>query len=222
MEEEIQAHINEYESLGFTLLKKALPPHLHTELINCCQHILQLHQVDSEQIQYAHLNNNRQVNRYFPRSHHIDSVSQTIDKIICNGPLKYILSSFDRKLSISKDHTIVSWMPEHIKKEFTGYHQDGPIGEQMDGNLHVWVPITDNRRTNFKIIPNTHKIGNLPHSMFGQFVKVDETYIEPFVQDALAIKVEVGDILIFSTRALHCLELNKQDEICWSLEFICE
>jgi len=213
---------DEYKSNGFVILKNILELKELEQLQECCFDVLSNHGVNTDNMETPHIDNPKVINKYFPRSHNSSLITEAVQSIVRNPRLNEIIRNINKDITISEDHTLISWMPSEVKKEFTGYHQDGPLGGHLKGDIHVWVPIADKREKNFKIIPKTHNLGNLPHSMFGQFVKVKTEYVEKFSSNEKEIMVNVGDILLFSTRALHCLTLNDSKRICWSLEFICE
>jgi len=221
-------HAEEYNNQGYTLLKGCIDPEHISRLTQSCQSILRNQNADVSSIENAHIEHPEIVDRYFPRAHFHERLPFDIQALLSQTMLRSTLkqlSSCSQEtdlLGLNPEYSILSWPPETIQKGFSGYHQDGPSSAVKHGHPHIWIPISDSRKLNFKIIPNTHLLGNLPHGMLGQFVKVQHSYVEPLIQNEEFLQVEVGDALIFSTRALHCLSLNQTKRICWSLEFICE
>lgn len=212
---------DEYTSRGYIHLKNNIDVKLLGDLKELCCSIF------PNFINPAHLGGvhnlfPEKVNRYFPRTHSPLGLDALVAKLVSRSDLSSILSSIcGGEIEVDPNKTILSWLPESIQKGFTGYHQDGPSDTHLEGFPHVWIPVEDSRVYNIKLIPSTHTLGNLPHGMFGQFVKVLPEYVGSLIEGEIRMKVEVGDVLIFSTRILHCLTLNRSDQTCWSLEFIC-
>lgn len=216
------AQANNYLQQGYVLLKNCINSTDMNSLHKLCQDALLSHGVATGAIEKAHLDYPSLVNRYFPRGHFSDSMAATIHSILADSALGSALKAITGALpQVLPDHSLVSWLPESVQPGFSGYHQDGPDDSVANGYPHIWIPITESRATNFKIIPYTHELGNLPHGMLGQFVKVQKKCVDELIQNEQRLSVNTGDALIFSTRALHCLTLNNSNEICWSLEFIC-
>lgn len=211
---------NEYYEQGFIHIKESLAEDYINELRLHCASVVGNNSCDN--IEAYHRTENKIVNCYFPRSHTPEVLKETIDDIVENTVISRLLNTIcEGNFTIDTDFTLLSWLPENFQKGFTGYHQDGPSDNSLEGLPHVWIPITESREFNLGVIPKTHNLGNLEHTMFGQFIKVKQDEVTHLEEKGIKIKVDVGDILIFSTRILHCLLLNYTDQICWSLEFIC-
>lgn len=215
--------LDEYSEQGYIHLRNKLSKHDLLSLENLCSSIVTNDKLlESSDLSNAHINFNKKINRYFPRTHTPSKLFEIINSIIKNSDLEPFINRLcNNHIEIDPDFTILSWLPDDIKKGFTGYHQDGPESSIKEGFPHIWIPITDTEDDNLSLIPNTHKLGNLPHTMFGQYIKVKPEYVSRLDEDEIDIKVDVGDIFIFSTRILHCLRLNKSNNTFWSLEFIC-
>lgn len=212
---------DEYTSQGYIHLKNIINVNLLDALKGlCCSVVPNL--INPACLGDVHNTIPEKVNRYFPRTHSPLGIDALVAKLVSKPDLSSILFSIcGGEIEVDPNKTILSWPPESVQKGFTGYHQDGPDDTYLEGFPHVWIPVEDSRVFNIKLIPSTHTLGNLPHGMFGQFVKVLPEYVGPLIDGEIKMKVEVGDALIFSTRILHCLALNGSDQTCWSLEFIC-
>lgn len=220
--ESLQALVDEYNTRGYVVIHSESTRQAIDSLYDACKEILARLGVDADKIEDVHLTHPEIVNRYFPRAHFCDSVSAQIQDILSQEPLRRFMYKITGKNIHQPDHSILAWLPEEVQKGFSGYHQDGPAAEIEYGYPHVWIPVTESRTRNFKIIPGSHVYGNLPHGMLGQFIKVEQSHVDLLSHNEEDLQVNVGDILIFSTRALHCLMHNHSRQICWSLEFVCQ
>ncbi len=95
-------------------------------------------------------------------------------------------------------------------------HQDWPSMEASLNSLVVWVPLVNVGLGNGSIIiyPGSHKKGVLPFSTKGGFAEVeyeDENAIQP--------KLNIGDIVVFSTLLVHQSGQIFDDSIRWSAHF---
>ena len=207
-----------YHQQGYVLLKDCIDSTPMNALRQLCKAALRGHGVITDSIEKAHLDYPKQVNRHFPRGHFSEGMAAVIQNILTRTSLGDVINTITGTTpQVLPDHSLVSWLPEAVQPGFSGYHQDGPDDSITTGYPHIWVPITESRVTNFNIIPNTHELGNLPHGMLGQFVKVQKQCVDKLIHKEQSLSVNTGDALVFSTRALHCLTLNNSNEICWSL-----
>ncbi len=214
--------VETYQEQGYLHLKSYVSKEIIDQLKHVCCSILDLPLCSSE-LGGVHESHSKSVNRYFSRTHNPVGLDCVITSLLTQLQLLPLLKNVcGGEIQLDSDFTILSWLPEHIQKGFTGFHQDGPDDFYEEGFPHVWIPIEDDRDVNMRVIPKSHIFGNFPHGMFGQFVKVLPKFSDPFMDVEKDLKVEVGDLLVFSTRLLHCLTLNYSNQTCWSLEFMCK
>jgi ectoine hydroxylase-related dioxygenase (phytanoyl-CoA dioxygenase family) len=95
-------------------------------------------------------------------------------------------------------------------------HQDWPSIESSLNSLVIWVPLVDVGLGNGSIIlyPGSHNKGILPFKTNGGFAEVeynDENAIQP--------KLNIGDVVIFSTLLVHESGEIFDDSIRWSASF---
>jgi ectoine hydroxylase-related dioxygenase (phytanoyl-CoA dioxygenase family) len=108
--------------------------------------------------------------------------------------------------------------PKLAKEEFyykTPPHQDWSSMLSSLDSVVVWVPLVDVNEENGSIViwPKTHKLGPLPYNSVGGFasVKIEGETIQP--------KLNVGDIVIFSTLLVHSSGEITNNTIRWSCHY---
>ncbi|MGI9275426.1 MAG: phytanoyl-CoA dioxygenase family protein [Endozoicomonas sp.] len=218
----LSKYYEKYRDDGYIILKDIVNADRIHELTRICHMILKKHGVVQKDISKVHQSRSDVVNSYFPRSHHNKELMETVREIN-DDELKEILGFLSvGNLTVPENGTVISWMPESVKNEFCGFHQDGPEDSIEFGDHHIWIPITEERKYNFRVLPGTHLNGNYPHSIFAQFIRIPEQILKQINGNELALTIGCGDVLIFSTRLIHSLKLNYTDTVCWSLEYTCK
>ncbi|PCK32781.1 hypothetical protein [Pseudoalteromonas piscicida] len=173
-----------------------------------------------EELAKLHEVDNAKFNSYSPRGYKSNDLLNYIEDKTKTKIDHIIREIYRDDYIIEKDATLLAWYPESLIKGFTGFHQDGPEQEIPHGYPHCWLPITEERACNFELIPNTHELGNFPHSHMGHFIKVKTSIVERYIENKQSLLVEPKDLFIFNTRLMHCLTINHTNSIAWSIEFI--
>ena len=109
--------------------------------------------------------------------------------------------------------------PELAEKELyykTPLHQDWPSMQASLNSLVIWVPLVDITEENGGVIfyPGSHKNGALFFERKGGFAGVDKpdtAGVQP--------KLNIGDIVVFSTFLVHKSGQIKDNSIRWSCHF---
>jgi len=109
----------------------------------------------------------------------------------------------------------------HLAKEEVYWrvfpHQDWRSTQGSLDSIVVWLPLArvDRALGALEVVPGSHKLGLVTREVVNSFGKVD-CFTD---RDFLAIEVEPGDALFFSTFLVHRSGVNSTDSIRWSCHF---
>lgn len=94
-------------------------------------------------------------------------------------------------------------------------HQDYWGMRGSENSLVLWIPIFDikERHGFLEVVPYSHKRGLLSHKKFGPGAEIKENINDPFV----SVRMEIGDILVFSSMLIHKSGENASNDIRWTL-----
>ena len=104
------------------------------------------------------------------------------------------------------------------------WHQDGGYTQgQVEAlrMLNVWTPLVRARVENgcMQFIPGTHKLGVVPHEQRRHYLEIAREYLEPRLDQAVAIEVDPGDVVLFHNLLFHRGLPNHSRAIRWSLDW---
>lgn len=96
-------------------------------------------------------------------------------------------------------------------------HQDYFAMQGSKDSLVVWMPICEMSEElgYLELIPGSHKRGLLNHVKNGPSYEITESLEDSFVP----VKMEMGDMLIFSSFSIHRSGTNTSDKIRWAVNF---
>jgi phytanoyl-CoA hydroxylase len=143
--------------------------------------------------------------------HRLALDSRVIDKIVDLGLEQPNIST----------RPVMYFNSRHLAREEVYWrvfaHQDW---RSMQGSLDaivVWVPLAtvDRSLGALEVVPGSHKAGLLTSEVVHGFGKVDDYSDSDFV----AVEVEPGDALFFSSFLVHRSGVNSTDGIRWSCHF---
>jgi phytanoyl-CoA hydroxylase len=98
----------------------------------------------------------------------------------------------------------------------TPAHQDIASMQGSCNSVVVWFPLDKLEGRGFlEVVPESHKNGNLAKDFTGSFGNVAGFEDGDFQQ----VKIELGDVLVFSTSLVHRSGLNEASEPRWTASF---
>ena len=97
----------------------------------------------------------------------------------------------------------------------------GGMTEDQLRMINIWTPLVPARPENgcMQFIPGTHKLGIVPHVDRGHYLEIVEDALKPYLDDALDIAVDPGDVVLFSNLLFHMGQPNKSPTIRWSCDW---
>ena len=97
----------------------------------------------------------------------------------------------------------------------------GGMTEDQLRMINVWTPLVPARPENgcMQFIPGTHKLGIVPHTDRGHYLEIVADSLQPYLNDALDIVLNPGDVVLFSNLLFHMGQPNKSATIRWSCDW---
>ncbi len=122
------------------------------------------------------------------------------------------------------DHapTLILW---HQDGGYTlNVHRDGDHSEETVDALrmvNVWSPLVPAREDNgcMQFIPGTHRIGMARHEDREFYLEIAQADLEPYLDQAVSIELDPGDIVLFHNMLYHQGLPNRSDEVRWSMDW---
>jgi hypothetical protein len=89
------------------------------------------------------------------------------------------------------------------------WHQDNGYNRLKREHFQFWIACTPTRKQNgaLMLAPRSHKRGLLPHSL----ADIGQMEVESEIGDTITIDADAGDVILFSSLALHCTGPNEAD-----------
>jgi phytanoyl-CoA hydroxylase len=115
------------------------------------------------------------------------------------------------------ERTLIWW---HQDAQYTANHkQQGNVEDLRTVNL--WSPLLPARREHgcMQFAPKTHKLGLVPYHQKGIHLEIDNDALKPYLDQAVDIEVDPGDVVIFHNMLFHQGMPNLSDRIRWSVDW---
>jgi hypothetical protein len=93
------------------------------------------------------------------------------------------------------------------------WHQDNAYNRLRDEHFQLWIALSkmNAERGGLWLVPESHKMGLLPHAMVGRY----KAFTGP-TENSFCIDAEIGDIVLFSSLMLHYTSPNVSSEDRWA------
>lgn len=102
-------------------------------------------------------------------------------------------------------------------KELAYWHQDDFYVKGNPKELTVWIPLFNTKIEHgcLMVMPGTHKLGPIPHS-----IKVGKKWLPEgiYSREVRYVEMNCGDVLFFSSYLMHSSSLNISNEIRYSIQ----
>lgn len=104
------------------------------------------------------------------------------------------------------------------------WHQDGGYTGEEAGALRMvnaWTPLVPATVENgcMEFIPGTHRLGVVSHEGKEYYLEIAKEHLVPYVNQAVAIETEPGDVVLFHNLLFHRGLPNHAPSIRWSLDW---
>jgi phytanoyl-CoA hydroxylase len=127
------------------------------------------------------------------------------------------------EIRLYPNYTARPKLPDHAPTQVL-WHQDGGYtsGEvEQLRMINVWAPLVPARVENgcMQFIPGSHRLGPVPHVSREHYLEIQEEYLAPRRDQAVAIEVDPGDVVLFHNLLFHQGLPNRSRTIRWSLDW---
>lgn len=137
------------------------------------------------------------------------------------------------ELRLYPNYSIRPKLPDHAPT-LVLWHQDGGYTFKVhrDGDhsaetvdalrmINVWSPLVPAREGNgcMQFIPGTHRIGMARHEDREHYLEISQEDLAPYVDQAVSIELDPGDIVLFHNMLYHQGLPNRSDEVRWSMDW---
>jgi len=137
------------------------------------------------------------------------------------------------ELRLYPNYSIRPKLPDHaptlvLWHQDGGYtykvHRDGDHSEKTVDALrmvNVWSPLVPAREENgcMQFIPGTHRIGMAKHEDREFYLEIAQDDLEPYIEQALTIELDPGDIVLFHNMLYHQGLPNRTEQVRWSMDW---
>ncbi|WP_223788418.1 phytanoyl-CoA dioxygenase family protein [Marinicella meishanensis] len=135
--------------------------------------------------------------------------------------LQQLLDSEEIKLVQSHHNCIMTKQPEYSSK--TMWHRDVRYWKFSDSELiNSWLAMGSETNENgcLKVIPGSHRMA-LSAGMVDEelFLKVDHPDAQPWLEQAIDVTLQAGDVLLFHAAIFHAANHNRTDQAKFSLVY---
>ena len=147
--------------------------------------------------------------------------------------LDIVESLMGEELRLYPNYSIRPKLPDHAPT-LVLWHQDGGYtykvhrdgdhsAETVDGlrMINVWSPLVPAREDNgcMQFIPGTHRIGMARHEDREFYLEISQEDLAPYVDQAVSIELDPGDIVLFHNMLYHQGLPNRSDQVRWSMDW---
>lgn len=89
------------------------------------------------------------------------------------------------------------------------WHQDNGYNNLKREHFQLWIACTPTRKQNgaLMLAPGSHKRGLLPHRL----EEIGQMEVQAEIGDTVTVDADAGDVILFSSLALHCTGPNEAD-----------
>ena len=120
--------------------------------------------------------------------------------------------------------TKVLWHQDAAYTSSGAHGSDAQAGDQTAEQLrmvNLWTPLVRARVANgcMKFIPRSHKVGIVPHRWREHYLEITPEVLQPYLQDAIDIECDPGDVALFSNLLFHMGQDNVTDTVRWSADW---
>ena len=137
------------------------------------------------------------------------------------------------ELRLYPNYSIRPKLPDHAPT-LVLWHQDGgyTFSVHRDGDhsaetvdalrmITVWSPLIPARENNgcMQFIPGTHRIGMAEHQDREHYLEISPEDLEPYVDQAVSIEVDPGDLVLFDNMLYHQGLPNHSEQVRWSMDW---
>jgi len=114
------------------------------------------------------------------------------------------------------ERTLIWW---HQDAQYTASHKLGNVEELRTVNL--WSPLLPAHREHgcMQFAPGTHKLGLVPYHQKGIHLEIDNDVLKPYIDKAVDVELEPGDVVLFHNMLFHQGLPNVSDRIRWSVDW---
>ena len=147
--------------------------------------------------------------------------------------LDIVESLMGEELRLYPNYSIRPKLPGHAPT-LVLWHQDGGYTYKVhrDGDhsaetvdalrmINVWSPLVPAREDNgcMQFIPGTHRIGMARHEDREFYLEISQEDLAPYVDQAVSIELDPGDIVLFHNMLYHQGLPNRTDQVRWSMDW---
>ena len=127
------------------------------------------------------------------------------------------------EIRLYPNYSVRPKLPANKRTEVLWHQDAGYTSKEADvlRMMNVWTPLVPVNVENgcMEFIPQSHKWGVVPHEQDKYYLRIHDDYIKPVEGDAVRIKIEPGDVVIFSNLLFHRGLPNRTEHIRWSLDW---
>ena len=155
-------------------------------------------------------------------------------EVFFHPPLLDIMESLlGEELRLYPNYSIRPKLPGHAPT-LVLWHQDGgyTFNVHRDGDhsaetvdalrmVNAWAPLVPAREKNgcMQFIPGTHRIGMARHEDREYYLEISQEDLEPYLDQAVSIELDPGDIVLFHNMLYHQGLPNHSDQVRWSMDW---
>ncbi|MDE2825637.1 MAG: phytanoyl-CoA dioxygenase family protein [Gemmatimonadota bacterium] len=155
-------------------------------------------------------------------------------EVFFHPPLLDIVETLlGEELRLYPNYSIRPKLPDHAPT-LVLWHQDGGYTYKVhrDGDhsaetvdalrmINVWSPLVPAREDNgcMQFIPGTHRIGMARHEDREHYLEITQEDLAPYVDQAVSIEMDPGDIVLFHNMLYHQGLPNRSDQVRWSMDW---
>ncbi len=155
-------------------------------------------------------------------------------EVFFHPPLLDIVETLlGEELRLYPNYSIRPKLPDHaptlvLWHQDGGYtfrvHRDGDHSQETVNALrmiNVWSPLVSAREENgcMQFIPGTHRIGMARHEDREFYLEISQEDLAPYVDQAVSIELDPGDIVLFHNMLYHQGLPNLSDQVRWSMDW---
>lgn len=214
---------NQYEKLGYTLMKKVIDKEIinsiRQEILLPFSFLLNKNKIEDKDLFEIFKDNFQDYISCTKISHQLPSL---YNLGLSDPVLGFIKQKLKLEFPVINTRPVLLFSSDRLAKHHfywrSDSHQDCAIMKGSSDAVVAWIPLCDiNEDFGYlQVVPESHNLGILPHEKDGPSKKI----IEKINEDKfISIPIEMGDILFFSSRLIHRSGLNKSDSIRMTVSY---
>jgi phytanoyl-CoA hydroxylase len=144
------------------------------------------------------------------------------------GLLDLVESILGPEVRLYPNYTVRPKLPEWKGTEVL-WHQDGAYTKNYSQDaavpdmhmVNVWTPLVPARVENgcMEFVPGTHRLGVVKHEERQFYLEISRDILAPYLEKAVPIEVDPGDIVVFHNLLFHCGLPNHAKTVRWSVDW---